>query len=175
MTNDELILIRDNQKECASKLKQLENYKQRILELEQNLVVKEYCELSKILEQNPEETIKMKSKNDIDKILFCTKESNKILYDYGKVLVETDEGYCGDEDLFPKYHVYRDLETTEYYFEYVFNSLKLMPPEWKIGYPTLDAEYFTLRTKFIEQIQNTDQEFVISKLLNQNKKLVKMK
>lgn len=175
MTNDELILIRDNQKECAYKLKQLENYKQKILELEQNLIVKEYCELKKILEQNTEESIKTKSKNDINKILFYTKESKKILYDYGKVLVETDEGYCGDEDLFPEYHVYRDLETTEYYFEYVFDSLKLMPPEWKIGYPTLDAEYFALRTKFIEQIQYKEQEVVLSKLLKENKKLVKMK
>ena len=136
--------------------------------------MKEYYELKKFLEQNTEESIKTKLKSEINKILIYTKESNKILYDYGEVLVETYEGYSSDENEYTKFHIYRDLETTEYYFEMI-DSLELIPPEWRIGCCTSEKEYWLLRDYFIEQIQNEDQEFVISKLLNQNKKLIKFK
>ena len=96
------------------------------------------------------------------------------MYDYGFVSVITYEGYSSDDTEYSLEHVYRDLETTEYYFE-TFDEICLMPPEWRVCSFASNAEYDALRNYFIEQIQSKPQDDIICELLEKNKKLIKGK
>lgn len=128
MKDEELKLIRNKRNELDSKIEQLEDAKKRILELEQDPVMKEYYNLKKYVENNRTENIEKQIQKDINKILIYTNNSNKILYDYGLVSVITYEAYYSDDIEYSLEHVYRDLETTEYYFE-TLDEICLMPPE----------------------------------------------
>lgn len=173
MDYNDLNLIRNKQNQLKFNLKQLESVKQRILELKQDDKVREFYQLIKFIEENSVEEIEKKFNSEIDKILIYTKNSNKILYDYGFVSVITYENYGCEYESDLK-HVYRDLETTEYYFEMI-DTIESMPPEWRVGYNTSDVEYERLRQYFIGQIQFRSQEDVIEELLCNNKQLVKGK
>lgn len=174
MNNDEIQLIKNKRNDFNYKIKQLEEYKKRILELEQDPVMKEYYNLKTFVENNRAENFEKQMKKDIDKIVIYTNNSNKILYDYGLVSVITYEGYSSDDTEYSLEHVYRDLETTEYYFE-TFDEICLMPPEWRVCSFVSNAEYDALRNYFIEQIQSKPQDDIICELLEKNKKLIKGK
>jgi len=174
VNNDDLNLIRNKRSELILKKEQLEKTKKRIFELEQDPLMKEYYSLKKFVEDNNEERLQKQTEKDIDKILIYTKNSNKILYNYGEVLVRTYEDYYTDDFEDSPMHVYRDLETKEYYFVMI-DELELMPLEWRVGYSLLDNEYEKLRKYFVEQIQFRTQEDVINEMLIQEKRLIKGK
>lgn len=173
MKNDELVLIRNKQSEFDFKLKKLQEYKKRILKLEQEPNVREYLELISFVNDNNEVKIKKQHIDEIDKVICNTKDSNKLLYDYGEVLVNTYEScFSSEEDEWSSEHVYRDLETGEYYFEAI-DEIELMPPGWRVGSFAEDGEYEMLRKYFIEQLQFRQQEYVVQDILKKNKKLIK--
>ena len=59
MNNDEIQLIKNKRNDFNYKIKQLEEYKKRILELEQDPVMKEYYNLKTFVENNRVESIKI--------------------------------------------------------------------------------------------------------------------
>ncbi len=174
MNTDDLKLIRNKHNELICKIEQLNKVKKRILELEQEPLMKEYYSLKKIVEDNNEEALKKQTEKEIGKILIYTKDSNKILYDYGNISVKTYESYHKVEDEYSIMRVYRDLETTEYYFK-INDEIQLMPSEWRVGYSVANCEYELLRKYFIEQIQYKSQDEIISELYQKNKGLIKGK
>ncbi|MBQ9071600.1 MAG: hypothetical protein IJY25_00375 [Bacilli bacterium] len=174
MNNSDIDLIRKKYNSLILEKKRIENAKVRILELEKDPMVKEYLSLVKIVGNLTEEKSEKQTFDIINKIVCYTKDSNKLLFDYGYISVFTldyDESTC--------IHVYRDLETTEYYIEMIENEIEPMPVEWRIGNSTIEYEsrkkYNTLRNYFIEQIMNRPQEEVVEEFLHNNKQLVKLK
>lgn len=179
MTTDELELIRKKQSEVVSEIKRLKKSKEKILELQQDPKVKEYFKLMQFINNVDEEKLIKNFYSGINKIACYTKESNNILYDYGNVIIITYENnVIGDyeESLM---HVYRDLETMDYYCEMFDDRIDLMPPEWRLGSCSIGyfsgREYEKLRKYLLEQIITRSQEEVVEELLKNNKKLIKVR
>lgn len=179
MTADELELIKVRQKEVVAKRKELEEVKQKILELEQDPKIKEYFNLMQFVKKVDEEKLDKDFYDNISKIATYTKESNYLLYDYGNINVITYEIDFTDYYEDSCVHVYRDLETTDYYCEIFDGRIEPMPPEWRIGGCLVGyfsgKEYEKLRKYLLEQIITRPQEEVIEELLKNNKQLVKGK
>ena len=180
MKNDELILIRNRQNELDCKIKKLQDAKNKILQLEQDSKVKEYLDLINFVSNNNEQKLQKQCSDNINKIVSYTRSSNKLLYDYGEILVRVydgDDPYIIDEE-HSLLRVYRDLETTEYYFLNI-DEIELMPPDWRVVYSKQEDEnsqkYQVLREYFIKELQTKSQEEVIEEILNRDKKLIKGK
>ena len=173
MNNSDIDLIRKKYSSLILEKKRIKNIRDKILKLESDPKVKEYITLTGVVGNITEEKNQKDVLDSISKIVSYTKDSNKLLYDYGEVQIVTYEEFGSDYESDFK-HVYRDLETTEYYFEMI-DTIEPMPPEWRVWFNTSDREYYSLRNYFIEQIINRPQEDVVEELLHNNKQLVKGK
>lgn len=182
MNNSDIDLIRKKYNSLNLEKKRMREVRNKILELEQDPKVKEYLKLLEIIENISEENCEKQFDESVSKIVSYTNDSNHFLFDYGNISVLTLKS---EDEIEYNYensacmHVYRDLETTEYYIEMRKNEIEPMPPEWRIGHCTVEyvnrKKYNELRNYFIEQIINRPQEEVGEELLRNNKQLVKGK
>lgn len=179
MTNDELILIRNKQSDLAYKISQLEEAKNKILELEQDPKMREYFSLISFVRGNNEKQMYRRYENDVDKILSHTNLSNKLLYDYGEILVRTFEDDDPNiDDEYSMEQIYRDLETKKYYYENI-DEIEVIPPQWTVVYSMQEEEsdkkYYVLREYFIKELQTKSQEEVVEDVIKRDNNLVKRK
>ena len=87
MNNSDIDLIRKKYNSLILEKKRVQNVRDRILELESDPKVKEYLGLVGIVGNMSEEQVEKYAFKSIDKVVCYTKDSNKLLYDYGTVNV----------------------------------------------------------------------------------------
>lgn len=178
MKNDEIVLIRNKDIENNVKIRQLKNSKKRIIELQNDPKVKEYLELLDFINKETLESIKTRRDYEIDRIVSSTEESNGLLFDYGyiDILIDEDDDPNSYDNEIILLHIYRDLETKEYYCDRD-GEIEKLPDSWYV----IDSEkesinrklFIELRKNFIKQLLNANQECVINDLVKNEKVLKK--
>ena len=155
-------------KEYILKKNELKNMKQRILELEEDLNVKEYIRLVN--------SFKIENREKIE-VVISDDGSNKILFEYGVFETSIRGSYSCPT------HIYIDLETGFYYTHYYHlmdkydrrEGLVFENPKERGKLIAKDCEYNELRDYFFEQLLSKKQKTVVKELLQKNKQLIKVK